>query len=125
LRAASGSRNSGRSDLPACREVLPALQPRRIRVVPVETPRASPFAQSLLFGWVAVYMYEYDAPLAERRAAALALDKDLLRELLGAEELRDLIDPAVLGDLELELQRMADGRRARDIDEVHDLLRTL
>ena len=80
-------------------------------------PRASPFAQSLLFGWIAVYMYEGDAPLAERRAAALALDRDLLRDLLGAEELRELIDPVVLGDLELELQRLADGRRARDADE--------
>src|SRR5204863_5440761 len=112
-------------DLPALREVLTDLQSRKIRVVPVETPKASPFAQSLLFGWVAVYMYEYDAPLAERRAAALALDRDLLRELLGAEELRDLIDPGVLADLELELQHLADGRRARDPDEVHDLLRRL
>ncbi len=86
---------------------------------------ASPFAQSLLFGWIAVYMYEGDAPLAERRAAALALDRDLLRDLLGAEELRELLDPGVLADLELELQRLADGRRARDADELHDLLRRL
>ena len=92
---------------------------------PVDTPRASPFAQSLLFGWIAVYMYEGDAPLAERRAAALALDRDLLRDLLGAEELRELLDPAVLADLELELQRLVDGRRARDADELHDLLRVL
>ncbi len=112
-------------DLPALRQVLTDLRSRRIRVVPVDTPRASPFAQSLLFGWIAVYMYEGDAPLAERRAAALALDRDLLRDLLGAEELRDLVDPVVLADLELELQRLADGRRARDADEVHDLLRTL
>jgi ATP-dependent Lhr-like helicase len=112
-------------DLPALREVLTDLRARRIRVVPVDTPRASPFAQSLIFGWIAVYMYAGDAPLAERRAAALALDRDLLRDLLGAEELRELIDPVVLGDLELELQRLADGRRARDADEVHDLLRLL
>jgi len=112
-------------DLPALREVLTDLRARRIRVVPIETPRASPFAQSLIFGWIAVYMYEGDAPLAERRAAALALDRDLLRDLLGAEELRELIDPVVLGDLELELQRLADGRRARDADEAHDLLRLL
>ena len=112
-------------DLPALREVLSDLRARRIRVVPVDTPRASPFAQSLIFGWIAVYMYEGDAPLAERRAAALALDRDLLRDLLGAEELRELIDPVVLGDLELELQRLADGRRARDADEAHDLLRLL
>ena len=112
-------------DLPALREVLRDLRGRKVRVVPVDTPRASPFAQSLLFGWIAVYMYEGDAPLAERRAAALALDRDLLRDLLGAEELRELLDPDVLADLELELQRLVDGRRARDADEVHDLLRLL
>jgi ATP-dependent Lhr-like helicase len=112
-------------DLPALREVLTDLRSRKVRMVAVDTPRASPFAQSLLFGWIAVYMYEGDAPLAERRAAALALDRDLLRELLGAEELRELVDPTVLADLELELQRLTDGRRARDADEVHDLLRVL
>jgi ATP-dependent Lhr-like helicase len=112
-------------DLPALREVLADLRSRRVRVVGVDTPKASPFAQSLLFGWIAVYMYGGDAPLAERRAAALALDRDLLRELLGAEELRDLLDPVVLADLELQLQRLADGRRARDLDEAHDLLRLL
>ncbi len=112
-------------DLPALRDVLRDLRSRAIRVVPVDTPRASPMAQSLLFGWIAVYMYEGDAPLAERRAAALALDRELLRDLLGAEELRDLLDPVVLADLELELQHLTDGRRARDADELHDLLRLL
>ncbi len=112
-------------DLPALRDVLTDLRAREVKVVAVDTPKASPFAQSLLFGWIAVYMYGGDAPLAERRAAALALDRDLLRELLGAEELRDLLDPSVLADLELELQRLADGRRARDPDEAHDLLRLL
>ena len=112
-------------DVPALRSVLQGLTDRSIRMVPVETPRASPFAQSLLFGWIAVYMYEGDAPLAERRAAALSLDRDLLRDLLGAEELRELLDPGVLADLELELQRLVDGRRARDGDELHDLLRIL
>ena len=70
-------------------------------------------------------MYEGDAPLAERRAAALALDRDLLRDLLGAEELRELIDADVLADLELELQRLVEGRLARDADELHDQLRLL
>src|SRR5207247_5369367 len=105
------------------REVLGDVRSRKICVVAVDTPRASPFAQSLLFGWIAAYMYEGDAPLAERRAGALALDRDLLRELLGAEELRELIDPAALADLELELQSMAEGRRARHGDDLHDLLR--
>src|SRR5690606_24652520 len=112
-------------DLPALREVLREVRRRKVRVVAVDTPKASPMAQSLLFGWIAVYMYEGDAPLAERRAAALALDRDLLRDLLGAEELRELLDPEVLADLELELQCLADGRRAREVDEVHDLLRRL
>ncbi len=110
-------------DLPALKQVMGDLRARRIRMVPVETPRASPFAQSLLFGWIAVYMYEGDAPLAERRAAALALDRDLLQDLLGVEELRELIDPASLDELELELQGLADRRRARHADDLHDLLR--
>jgi ATP-dependent Lhr-like helicase len=110
-------------DLPALRDVLSRLGRRELRMVPVDTDHASPFAQSLVFSWIAVYMYEGDAPLAERRATALALDRDLLRDLLGAEELRELIDPGVLADLELELQHLTDRRRARHVDEVHDLLR--
>ncbi|MBM3660620.1 MAG: DEAD/DEAH box helicase, partial [Actinobacteria bacterium] len=111
-------------DLPALREVLQGLHDRRIRAVSVDTPKASPFAQSLLFGWIATYMYEGDAPLAERRAVALALDRDLLRELLGSDELRELIDAEALAALELELQWLApDGRRVRSADDLHDLLR--
>ena len=112
-------------DLPALKEVLADVRARRIRMVAVDTAHASPFAQSLLFRWIAVYMYEGDAPLAERRAAALALDRDLLRELLGSEDLRELIDPGALAGLELELQFLAEGRRARNPDDVHDLLRRL
>ena len=110
-------------DLPALREVLGQLRSRAIRVVSVDTAKASPFAQSLLFNWIAAYMYEGDAPLAERRAAALALDRDLLRDLLGAEELRELLDPGVLADVELELQCLTEGRRARSADELHDVFR--
>src|SRR5918994_233048 len=101
-------------DVPGLRQVLGDIRARRIHVVPVDTARSSPFAQSLLFRWVSVYMYEADAPMAERRAAALSLDRELLRELLGAEDLR-----------ELELQHLAEGRRARNADDVHDLLRRL
>ena len=108
-------------DVPALREVLTEIRSRKLRVVPVETRRASPFAQSLLFGWIAVYMYEGDAPLAERRATALALDRDLLRDLMGAEELRELLDPEVLAELELELQRLIPTRHARHADDLHDL----
>ncbi|MFN8233901.1 MAG: DEAD/DEAH box helicase [Actinomycetota bacterium] len=112
-------------DVPALREVMAGLRSRRTKLVTVETEHASPFAQSLLFRWIAVYMYEGDAPLAERRAAALALDRDLLRELLGAEELRELLDPRALDEVELELQRLAPGRGARGADGAHDLLREL
>jgi ATP-dependent Lhr-like helicase len=112
-------------DLAALRSVLADVRARRVRVARVDTPRASPFAQSLLFGWIAVYMYEGDAPLAERRAAALALDRELLRELLGTEQLRELLDPGALADVELELQRVVPGRRARHADDLHHLLRDL
>jgi ATP-dependent Lhr-like helicase len=112
-------------DLPALRQVLREVRSRRIRTVAVDTAMASPFARSLLFGWIAVYMYEGDAPLAERRAAALALDRELLGELLGAEELRSLLDAAAMAEVELELQRLTGDRAARDPDELHDLLRVL
>jgi ATP-dependent Lhr-like helicase len=109
-------------DVPALREVMAELRARRTKLVAVDTDRASPFAQSLLFRWVAIYMYEGDAPLAERRAAALALDRDLLRELLGDEELRELLDPRAIDEVELELQRLTQGRGARNPDDLHDLL---
>ena len=112
-------------DLPALKEVLRDIRSRKVRVASVETKQASPFAQSLLFGWIAVYMYEGDTPPAERRAAALALDPDLLRELLGSEELRELIDPDALATIELDLQKLSDGRRAENADELHDVLREI
>jgi ATP-dependent Lhr-like helicase len=109
-------------DLPALQEVLRGIQQRSIRVTSVETPSASPFARSLLFDYIAEFMYEGDAPLAERRAQALALDRERLRELLGQEELRELLDPAAVGELELELQWLGE-RRVRNRDQLHDLLR--
>ena len=112
-------------DLPALREVLGGVASREIAVHRVETLRASPFASSLLFDYVAAYMYDGDAPLAERRAGALTLDRDLLRELLGQEELRELLDPEALADLELSLQALTDDRRATTADQLHDLLRRL
>ena len=112
-------------DLPALREVLEGVARRDIAVHSVETLRASPFASSLLFDYVAAYMYDGDAPLAERRAGALTLDRDLLRELLGQEELRELLDADALVDLELSLQALSDDRKATTADQVHDLLRRL
>ena len=112
-------------DLPALRALLGAIERREIRIVSVETSRASPFASSLLFDYIATYMYEGDAPLLDRRAQALALDRDLLRELLGAEQLRELLDGEALADLELELQALAASRAATSADGLHDLLRRL
>ena len=112
-------------DLPALRDVLRGVERREVLVHRVETPRASPFASSLLFDYVAAFMYEGDAPLAERRAQALALDRDLLRELLGQEELRELLDPAALEETELERQALVEERMAGSVDQVADLLRRL
>jgi ATP-dependent Lhr-like helicase len=110
-------------DLPALEGLLRDLRSRRVSLVEVETPTASPFASSLLFDYVATYMYEGDTPNAERRAAALALDRDLLRELLGQEELRELIDPDALVDVEDSLQHRAEPARAKDRDGLQQILR--
>ncbi|HUN77867.1 MAG TPA: DEAD/DEAH box helicase [Solirubrobacteraceae bacterium] len=112
-------------DLPGLGELLTRLQRRQLSLVSVETASASPFASSLLFDYVATYMYEGDAPSAERRAAALSLDRDLLRELLGQEELRELIDPGALRRLEDDLQRRSEHTRAANREELHDTLRLL
>ena len=112
-------------DLPALQTLLGDLQTRKVSLVEVETPTASPFASSLLFDYVATYMYEGDTPNAERRAAALALDRDLLRELLGQEELRELIDPEALEEVEAQLQHLVEVARARDRDGLQTILRRL
>ena len=112
-------------DLPALREIMSGISSREIAIHSVETVRASPFAGSLMFDYVAAYMYDGDTPIAERRAGALTLDRDLLRELLGQEELRELLDPEALADLELSLQALTDERKASSLDGVHDLLRRL
>jgi ATP-dependent Lhr-like helicase len=111
-------------DVPALADVLRDLAARRVRVVEVETPVPSPFAKSLLFRYIGAFMYEGDAPLAERRAQALALDPSLLAELLGTEGLRELLDPAVVAETEADLQHLSAGRRCRDLEGVFDLLRT-
>ena len=110
-------------DVPGLQDLLRKLHSREMSVVEVETPTASPFASSLLFDYVATYMYEGDTPNAERRAAALALDRDLLRELLGQDELRELIDPAALEQVEADLKRLSERTRADSLDAMHDVLR--
>ena len=112
-------------DLPSLVALMRGVDRREVQVVDVSTHQPSPFARSLVFGYVAQFMYEGDSPIAERRAAALALDQGLLAELLGRAELRELLDPDVLAEVEAELQRTATDRRARDAEGVADLLRLL
>jgi ATP-dependent Lhr-like helicase len=112
-------------DLPALLRLAARLDGRELRILEVETPTASPFARSMLFGYVAAFMYEGDSPLAERRAAALSVDATLLGELLGRAELRELLDPAVLAQIECELQRVEPERRLRGLEGAADLLRLL
>jgi ATP-dependent Lhr-like helicase len=112
-------------DLPALVALMRAVERREVQVVDVATQAPSPFARSLLFGYVAQFVYEGDSPIAERRAAALSLDQGLLAELLGRAELRELLDPEVLAEVEAELQRLAPERRARGAEGIADLLRLL
>ncbi|HWI22448.1 MAG TPA: DEAD/DEAH box helicase [Baekduia sp.] len=110
-------------DVDGLQTILRGLHSRELSLVEVETKTASPFASSLLFDYVAKYMYEGDTPNAERRAAALSLDRDLLRELLGQEELRDLIDADALDQVEADLQHVSERTRAASRDELADVLR--
>ncbi|GBD22507.1 ATP-dependent RNA helicase RhlB [bacterium HR29] len=112
-------------DLPALRQLLAEIRSRTVRVCEVETPEPSPFARSLAFDYIAAYMYEGDQPLAERRAHALTLDRTLLRALLGDDDLRGLLPPEAVDEVELELQALAEPFRARSADALHDLLRRL
>ncbi|WP_049659209.1 ATP-dependent helicase, partial [Kitasatospora sp. MY 5-36] len=112
-------------DVPGLVELMGDLESRAVRLVEVTTPEPSPFARSLLFGYVAQFLYEGDSPLAERRAAALSLDSRLLSELLGQAELSELLDPRVLAELEAELQRLVPERRIKDAEGVADALRLL
>ncbi|MBB2933974.1 ATP-dependent Lhr-like helicase [Amycolatopsis bartoniae] len=112
-------------DVGGLRELMTDVRSRRVRLVEVETPSASPFARSLMFGYVGMFLYETDAPLAERRAAALALDSALLAELLGTEAIRELLDPEVVVEVERSLQRLEPDRHARNAEDAADLLRFL
>ena len=112
-------------DLPALLGIAKKLASRGIRIVETTTDTPSPFAKSLLFGYVGAFMYEGDSPLAERKAAALTIDSALLAELLGQVELRELLDPGVIAQTESELQRLAESRKARGVEGVADLLRML
>jgi ATP-dependent Lhr-like helicase len=108
-------------DMPALIETLRAIEQRQLRVHVVETRKPSPFASSLLFSYVANYIYDGDAPLAERRAQALTIDQDQLRELLGEADLRELLDAEAITEVEEIAQCLTDTHRARSADGMHDL----
>src|SRR4051812_25021857 len=112
-------------DVPGLTQLMRDVSERTVRIVDVETQQPSPMARSLLFGYIGQFMYEGDQPLAERRAAALALDSTLLAELLGTAELRELLDADAVDEIEAELQRLAEDRKARDTEGAADLLRML
>ncbi|WP_237242477.1 Lhr family helicase [Rothia nasimurium] len=112
-------------DLPALTALHKDLEAKKVRISEVETETPSPFARTLLFGYVAQFLYDGDSPLAERRAAALALDPALLAELLGKDELRELLDVEVIRSTEARLQRTAAGYRLREVEGAADLLRLL
>ena len=109
-------------DIPALVDTLRRIEAREIRTATVDSTMPSPFAAALLFGYVANYIYDGDAPLAERRAQALAIDQTQLRELLGEAELRELLDADALAEIERQLQNLDAGHQAKSIDGVHDLL---
>ncbi|MGB3442794.1 MAG: ATP-dependent helicase [Actinophytocola sp.] len=112
-------------DLAGLRSLMAEVRSRKVRVVEVETRSPSPFARSMLFGYAGMFLYDSDAPLAERRAAALSLDSSLLAELLGSEAIRELLDPEVLAEVEQSLQRLDPSRHARHAEDTADLLRFL
>jgi ATP-dependent helicase Lhr and Lhr-like helicase len=109
-------------DMPALMETLRAIADRSLRVHTVDSRTPSPFAAALLFSYVANYIYDGDAPLAERRAQALSIDQDQLRELMGDADLRELLDINAIEETEEQLQCIAESYRARNADGVHDLL---
>ena len=109
-------------DIPSLVSTLRRIEMREVRTVTVDSAIPSPFASALLFTYVANYLYDGDAPLAERRAQALAIDQVQLKELLGEAELRELLDADALADVEAQLQQLDEGHRAKSVDGVHDLL---
>ena len=108
-------------DMPALLEILRAIEQRQLRVHVVDTNKPSPFASSLLFSYVANFLYDGDAPLAERRAQALTIDQDQLREILGEADLRELLDADAIADVEEAAQCLGETQRARTVDGLHDL----
>ncbi|MGA7315334.1 MAG: DEAD/DEAH box helicase, partial [Silvibacterium sp.] len=109
-------------DIPAFLEILRAVEKREIRVHVADSRTPSPFASSLLFSYVANYIYDGDAPLAERRAQALSIDQEQLQDLLGDADLRELLDADAIAEVEEQLQALGESQRVRSVDRMHDLL---
>ncbi|HEX4004648.1 MAG TPA: DEAD/DEAH box helicase [Acidobacteriaceae bacterium] len=109
-------------DMPALVDLLRSIKDRAIQVHVLDTQKASPFAASLLFGYVGNFIYDGDAPLAERRAQALSIDQSQLRELLGDADLRELLDPIAISEVEAQLQMLGEMQKARSADAIHDTL---
>jgi ATP-dependent helicase Lhr and Lhr-like helicase len=109
-------------DMPALTETLRAIRQRNVRVHVADTRTPSPFASSLLFSYVANYIYDGDAPLAERRAQALSIDQEQLRDLLGDADLRELLDADAIHEVEEQLQGLLETQQVRSADGIHDLL---
>ena len=112
-------------DVPSLVEVTRNIAHRKVRVAEVTTEQPSPFASSLLFNYTGAFMYEGDSPLAEKRAAALALDPALLAKLLGTVELRELLEPEIIAEVHAQLQRTDATRRAQTSEQVADMLRVI
>jgi len=109
-------------DMPALIDLLRSIKDGEIQVHVVDTPKASPFAASLLFGYTGNFIYDGDAPLAERRAAALSIDQSQLADLLGEADLRELLDPIAIAEVEANLQLLGENQKARIADAIHDVL---
>jgi ATP-dependent Lhr-like helicase len=109
-------------DMPALLDVLRSIKEKEIQVHVVDTPKASPFAASLLFGYTGNFIYDGDAPLAERRAAALSIDQSQLADLLGEADLRELLDPVAIEEVEASLLLLGEAQRARSADALQNLL---
>src|SRR5204862_439503 len=112
-------------DMPALIATLSDVRSRKVRIATVDSETPSPFAASLLFSYVASFIYDGDAPLAERRAQALAVDQSQLRELLGDAELRELLDAESMDAVERQVQRLDPQYRAKSADAIHDMLLSL
>ncbi|HEY3289861.1 MAG TPA: helicase-related protein, partial [Anaerolineae bacterium] len=112
-------------DMPHLEQLLGRIQNGEIQVTPIETIVPSPIAAGLLFNFISVKLYEWDAPKAERQLHALSLRRDLIEEVLKGVELRDLLNPDAMTDVVERLQHSGEGYRARTVEELALILQEL